>query len=61
MEKLYGEFKRCIIIVINDHSKWLDDIPTSGSTSQITVDKLRQFLLLKVYLNFVSQIIPLLL
>ena len=30
------------LIVIDAHSKWLEVIPTSGSTSQITIDKLRQ-------------------
>ena len=35
-----GQFHKMFLIVIDAHSKWLD--PTSGSTSQITIDKLCQ-------------------
>ena len=33
---------KIFLIVIDAHSKWLEVIPSSGSTSQITIDKLRQ-------------------
>ena len=33
---------KMFLIVIDSHSKWLEVIPTSGSTSQVPIDKLHQ-------------------
>ena len=37
-----GPFHNKMFLIVNAHSKWLEVIPTSGSTSQITIDKLHQ-------------------